>query len=113
MVTCEFCELPLLAIDLAEHQVICGNRTELCHLCNKYVRLRELYNHEDSCNRIQDNSAGSSRYVRPVERDESARRRPQNDFSRKRLLFTIAITGIAVILGSIFFQRKTDLSNVQ
>ncbi|KAH1110548.1 hypothetical protein GLYMA_04G091000v4 [Glycine max] len=55
----------------------------------------------------------SIRYVRPVERDESARRRPQNDFSRKRLLFTIAITGIAVILGSIFFQRKTDLSNVQ
>jgi len=53
------------------------------------------------------------RYVRPVERDEGPRRRPQNDFPRKRVFFTIAITGIAVVLGSIFFQRKTDLSNVQ
>nr|KYP46242.1 XIAP-associated factor 1 [Cajanus cajan] len=119
MVTCEFCEFPLPAIDLAEHQEVCGNRTELCHLCNKYVRLRERYNHEDSCNRIQDNSAGSSRYVRPAERDDGAQRRPrprprpQNDLSKRRLLFTIAITGIAVMLGSIFFQRKTDPSSVQ
>ncbi|QCE15982.1 U2-associated protein [Vigna unguiculata] len=99
MVTCEFCEFPLPAIDLAEHQEVCGNRTELCHLCNKYVRLRERYNHEDSCNRIQENSSGPSRYVRPVERDDGPRRRPQNDFPRKRVFFTIAITGIAVILG--------------
>ncbi|XP_027356028.1 XIAP-associated factor 1 [Abrus precatorius] len=112
IVTCEFCEFPLPAIDLAEHQEVCGNRTELCHLCNKYVRLREKYNHENNCTRIQSNAVGTSRNVRPAERDRGARRRQQNDFSRRRLLFTIAITGIAVILGSIFFQRKTELSNV-
>ncbi|RYR47426.1 hypothetical protein Ahy_A07g033354 isoform B [Arachis hypogaea] len=117
IVTCDFCEFPLPAIDLAEHQEVCGNRTELCHLCNKYVRLRERYNHDSSCNRIQDSAAGSSRATRPAERDEGAHRRarpppPQNELSTKRLLFTIAITGIAVILGSMFFQRKTEPSDV-
>ncbi|XP_004501053.1 uncharacterized protein [Cicer arietinum] len=112
IVTCEFCEFPLPAIDLAEHQEVCGNRTELCQLCNKYVRLRERYNHEFNCNIIQDNAAGSSRNERPAERDASAPRRQQNEFSKGRLLFTIAITGIAVILGSIFYQRKAEPSNV-
>ncbi|MED6216761.1 hypothetical protein PIB30_010790 [Stylosanthes scabra] len=119
IVTCDFCEFPLPAIDLAEHQEVCGNRTELCHLCNKYVRLRERYNHDSTCNRIQDGAAGSSRAARPAERDEGAHRRarpppppPHNELSTKRLLFTIAITGIAVILGSMFFQRKAEPSDV-
>ncbi|MED6130818.1 hypothetical protein PIB30_004239 [Stylosanthes scabra] len=119
IVTCDFCEFPLPAIDLAEHQEVCGNRTELCHLCNKYVRLRERYNHDSTCNRIQDGAAGSSRVARPAERDEGAHRRarpppppPHNELSTKRLLFTIAITGIAVILGSMFFQRKAEPSDV-
>ncbi|KAF1893800.1 hypothetical protein Lal_00002332 [Lupinus albus] len=112
IVTCEFCEFPLPAIDLAKHQDVCGNRTELCHVCNKYVRLRETYSHGDSCNRIQDNSVGSSRDVRAAERDEGAQRRPQNEFSKRNLLFTIAITGVAVIVGSIFFQRKAEPSDV-
>lgn len=114
IVTCEFCEFPLPAIDLAEHQEVCGNRTELCHICNKYVRLRERFSHEARCNGIiQDTSVGSSRNVRETEGDPgAARRRPQNDFSTKRLLFTIAITGIAVILGSFFLQRKAEPSDV-
>ncbi|KAJ1421334.1 Zinc finger, RING/FYVE/PHD-type [Sesbania bispinosa] len=112
IVTCEFCEFPLPAIDLAEHQEVCGNRTELCHLCHKYVRLRERYNHEARCNGIQDNAVGSSRGVREAEREAGPRRRQQNDFSTRRLLFTIAITGIAVILGSIFLQRKAEPSDV-
>lgn len=49
-----------------------------------------------------------SRDVRPVERERGAQRRPPNEYSRKRLLFTIAITGIAVLLGSLFYQRKAD-----
>lgn len=117
IVTCEFCEFPLPAVDLAEHQEVCGNRTELCHLCNKYVRLRERFSHEARCNGIQDTSVGSSRNVREPARDEDARRRrppppPQNDFSTRRLLFTIAITGIAVLLGSFFLQRKGEPSDV-
>ncbi|KAL6317741.1 hypothetical protein AAG906_030495 [Vitis piasezkii] len=58
IVTCEFCEFPLPAIDLSEHQEVCGNRTELCHLCRRYVRLRERNGHEAMCNGAPDNSVG-------------------------------------------------------
>ncbi|KAH0989064.1 hypothetical protein GBA52_000547 [Prunus armeniaca] len=108
IVTCEFCEFPLPAIDLAEHQEVCGNRTELCHLCNKYIRLRERYNHEISCTGVPDNTVSSSRDARAAERGQGPQRRQPNEFSRKRLIFTIALTGIAVLLGSLFFGRKTE-----
>ncbi|KAI8012965.1 TRAF-type zinc finger domain-containing protein 1 [Camellia lanceoleosa] len=91
IVTCEYCEFPLPAIHLFEHQEVCGNRTELCHLCNRYIRLA----------------------TRAAERERGAQRRPPpHEFSRRRLLFTIAITGIAVLLGSLFFQRKTENNHV-
>ncbi|CAI9116108.1 OLC1v1017176C1 [Oldenlandia corymbosa var. corymbosa] len=113
MVTCEFCEFPLPAIDLLEHQEVCGNRTELCYLCNRYVRLRERILHESKCTGVPENIAESSRSTRPAERrDRSPQRRQPNEFSRKRLLFTIAITGIAVLLGSLLFQRKSDNSQM-
>ncbi|GMN40190.1 hypothetical protein TIFTF001_009422 [Ficus carica] len=114
IVTCDFCEFPLPAIDLAEHQEVCGNRTELCSLCNKYIRLRERYNHETRCPAVAGNIVGPSRDVRAAEREQGAPRRqplPQ-EFSRKRIIFTIAITGIAVLLGSLFFQKKTEDSQV-
>ncbi|PPS03513.1 hypothetical protein GOBAR_AA17147 [Gossypium barbadense] len=111
IVTCEFCEFPLPAIDLAEHQEVCGNRTELCHLCNRYIRLRERYNHESRCNGIPEDHVGSSN-VRPVEREQGARRRQPPEYSRKRLLFTIAIAGIAVLLGSLFFQKTMETGPV-
>ncbi|OIW04327.1 hypothetical protein TanjilG_32519 [Lupinus angustifolius] len=107
IITCEFCEFPLPAIDLAEHQEVCGNRTELCHLCHKYVRLRERYTHEVGCSGNQDRPVESSRNVREAEREEDARRRHPNDISTRRLLFTIAITGFAVILGSFFFTKES------
>ncbi|KAM7266592.1 hypothetical protein ACFE04_004489 [Oxalis oulophora] len=116
IVTCDFCEFPLPAIDLAEHQEVCGNRTELCHLCHRYIRLRERYNHEISCNGIGDTSVASSRNERSAERAERdpvpRRHQPPPEYSRKRLLVTIAITGIAVLLGSFFFQRKPEGSQV-
>ncbi|KAL0553141.1 hypothetical protein IC582_007029 [Cucumis melo] len=119
IVTCEFCEFPLPAIDLAEHQEVCGNRTELCPLCRCYIRLRERYNHENNCKGIvpADNIAESSRDVGAAPerdhqaRDRGARRRQPQEFSTRRLIFTIAITGIAVLLGSLFFQRKSE-SNI-
>ncbi|XP_061359373.1 uncharacterized protein LOC133303478 [Gastrolobium bilobum] len=70
--TCEFCEFPLPAIDLAQHQEVCGNRKEISHLYNKYVRLRERYSHEAGCNVIQDSTVGSSRDVREAERENAA-----------------------------------------
>ncbi|GAV85403.1 zf-TRAF domain-containing protein [Cephalotus follicularis] len=113
IVTCEFCEFPLPAIDLAEHQEVCGNRTELCHLCHRYIRLRERYNHETSCAGVPDNTVGSSRDARPADRERNPQRRQEpHEFSRRRLLVTIAITGIAVLLGSLFFQRKEETNQV-
>ncbi|GAB4852073.1 hypothetical protein Ancab_016264 [Ancistrocladus abbreviatus] len=61
IVTCEYCEFPLPAIDLFEHQEVCGNRTEYCHLCRRYIRLRDRCVHETSCNGVFENTAGSSR----------------------------------------------------
>ncbi|KAK3006619.1 hypothetical protein RJ639_017666 [Escallonia herrerae] len=106
IVTCEYCEFPLPAIDLFEHQEVCGNRTELCHLCRRYVRLRERIDHESRCNGVPNITAESSRNTREAERERAAGRGPRHEFLPKRLLFTIAITGIAVLLGSLFFQRK-------
>jgi len=109
IVTCEYCEFPLPAIDLFEHQEVCGNRTELCDLCSRYIRLREINDHESRCVGVPNIPAESSRAAREVEREREVRRRPQPQeySSRKRILFTIAIAGIAVLSGSLLFQKKT------
>ncbi|XP_051147562.1 uncharacterized protein LOC127262784 isoform X2 [Andrographis paniculata] len=62
IVTCEYCEFSLPAIDLLEHQEVCWNRTELCHMCHKYVRFRECYGHESRCSSVVNNVAESSRF---------------------------------------------------
>ncbi|KAJ6814236.1 TRAF-type zinc finger domain-containing protein 1 [Iris pallida] len=109
IITCEYCEFPLPAVDLFKHQEICGNRTELCQTCNKYVRLREMINHEIQFHGDSDGTAESSRNVRP-EREERARGRPARagDSTQRKILLTIAVTGIAVLVGSVFLQRKVD-----
>ncbi|VFQ75187.1 unnamed protein product [Cuscuta campestris] len=109
IVTCEYCEFPLPAVDLFKHQEVCGNRTELCYLCSRYIRLREMNSHEKKCNGIVDNNvAESSRNTRAPASDNNTPRRRPSELSKKRLLFTIAITGIAVLLGSLFFKRKAE-----
>ncbi|XP_051214403.1 uncharacterized protein [Lolium perenne] len=111
MVACEYCEYELPAVDLHEHQDVCGNRTELCQTCKKYVRLREWIGHEMQCQVNSNVSAASSsartipeREVRPPPPVRPAR--PVQGAQNKRLLFTIAVTGIAVMIGSILFQRE-------
>ncbi|XAR48479.1 hypothetical protein NMG60_11031307 [Bertholletia excelsa] len=112
IVTCEYCEFPLPAIDLFKHQEFCGNRTELCPLCGKYIRLCERNDHEKRCNGVSDTTGESSRSTRAADREHGAQRRQPYEFSRKGLLLTIAITGIAVILGSLFLQRKTETNQM-
>eukprot|EP00268_Persea_americana_P066839 TRINITY_DN9141_c0_g1_i8.p1 TRINITY_DN9141_c0_g1~~TRINITY_DN9141_c0_g1_i8.p1 ORF type:complete len:105 (+),score=7.90 TRINITY_DN9141_c0_g1_i8:376-690(+) len=46
IVTCEYCDFLLPAVDLSKHQEVCGNRPEYCDLCNKYIRRHELNDHE-------------------------------------------------------------------
>ncbi|KAB2023648.1 hypothetical protein ERO13_D06G029800v2 [Gossypium hirsutum] len=112
IVNCEFCEFPLPAIDLAEHQEVCGNRTEMCYQCNRYIRLRERYNHASRCTGIAENNVESSRDVGAPEREQGAPRRQPPEYSWKRLIFTIAVTGIAVLFGSLFFQKKAEAIQV-
>ena len=51
--------------------------------------------------------------ARAAEREEGGgERSPPEEVSQRRVLFTIAITGIAVLLGSLFFQRKTGNSEM-
>ncbi|XP_049355278.1 uncharacterized protein LOC125819915 [Solanum verrucosum] len=168
LVACKYCEFPLPAIDLFMHQDVCGNRTELCQLCNGYIRLREIMVHESRCNGGTDNISESSsdgsisssnaeehflsndaleacgdkterchlcsRYITlrerdvhesrciggtdtisesssstsPAERDHGDPRRKLRAVPKTRHLFTtLAITGIAVLVGTLIFQRKT------
>ncbi|XP_042484092.1 XIAP-associated factor 1-like isoform X1 [Macadamia integrifolia] len=115
IVTCEYCEFPLPALDLFRHQEVCGNRTELCHLCSKYIRLREQLDHENSCPGSLDIAAGPSRETSTSasEREQGAHRRQPHDLSRTHLLVTVAVTGVAVLLGSFFFQRKAENHQLQ
>ncbi|XP_057819800.2 uncharacterized protein LOC131032764 isoform X2 [Cryptomeria japonica] len=46
IVVCGYCDFPLPAVELNTHLEICGNRTELCHPCGKYVRLCEKLAHD-------------------------------------------------------------------
>ncbi|KAF0913493.1 hypothetical protein E2562_023241 [Oryza meyeriana var. granulata] len=112
IVACEYCEFELPAVELHEHQDVCGNRTEFCQTCKKYIRLREWTRHEIQCHANANGSAQSSsdrtipeREVRPPPPVRPPPR-PMHGAQHKRLLFTIAVTGIAVMIGSILFQRE-------
>ncbi|KAL8153967.1 hypothetical protein V2J09_011727 [Rumex salicifolius] len=100
MASCEYCEFPLPAAELLEHREVCGNRTEYCNLCKKYIRL---------CNRVL-HATEHSRNARPLERERNQPPLPppqgrcQSLVEKRPLL--LATTGIAVILGSLFFSQK-------
>ncbi|XP_031478785.1 uncharacterized protein LOC116249709 [Nymphaea colorata] len=112
IVICEYCEFPLPAVDLLKHQELCGNRTEYCENCRKYVRLRERSSHEIQCcsasNGLDTDAAESSREGRVPAREQGARRGQGQDASKRRLIVTIAITGIAVVIGSFILQRRNQ-----
>ena len=41
-VECLFCSLKFSAIEIDEHQQMCGSRTEACPICQQFILLREL-----------------------------------------------------------------------
>ena len=48
-IPCQFCEIALPREKLPEHQEFCGSRTEWCHNCSRYILIRDLRDHEKSC----------------------------------------------------------------
>ncbi|XP_011627873.1 TRAF-type zinc finger domain-containing protein 1 [Amborella trichopoda] len=109
IVTCEYCEFPLPVVDLFKHQEVCGNRTEYCEICCKYVRLRERLDHERQFHSGTPGVPAEPSRVAESASDWGQRGIPRgraHDSSQKRLFFTIALTGIAVLIGSFFLQRR-------
>lgn len=112
LLACGFCDFPIAAVDLGAHTDHCGNRTEMCIPCGKYVRLREktlhdLQYHDGS----QDESGSSSRDYTPWRQSSTSEppRGPRNQgraTSKQKLLVTFAITGIAIVIGTFVFQRR-------
>lgn len=47
-VECEFCNLPMPFVDLLAHQETCGVRTDVCTLCLRYIKLRDMARHTES-----------------------------------------------------------------
>uniref|UniRef100_K4A0C9 TRAF-type domain-containing protein n=2 Tax=Setaria italica TaxID=4555 RepID=K4A0C9_SETIT len=101
MLACQYCEFELPVIDLLEHQDVCGNRTEYCETCRKYIRLREWIGHELQFHTGSNSSDGASAAAEPKPARPAA-----HGSHRKQLLLTIAIAGFAVLIGSILYQRK-------
>ena len=49
LVTCRFCETELPGVIASEHEKYCGSKTDLCKKCGRFVMVRDLTQHLDSC----------------------------------------------------------------
>lgn len=67
LVECEYCDLPVAMIQLENHSLDCGSRTDVCEVCLHYVRLRDMKRHRDSNCSIA--STGSA--MRAADADET------------------------------------------
>eukprot|EP00249_Psilotum_nudum_P016512 c25858_g2_i1 orf=390-1004(-) len=114
MLACGYCEFPIHAIDLDMHMDHCGNRTEMCTQCGKYVRLQEKLAHNlQYHDGNQEESEPSSRDI-PSWADHhlpsamQPHRPPEHihTTSKQRLFATFAITGIAIGIGTFLLQRR-------
>ena len=62
-IPCQYCEITLPRERMPEHQEFCGSRTEFCHKCSRYILIKDLQNHERSC----DGSHASESSALPCE----------------------------------------------
>lgn len=46
--SCPYCKLPVSVADSEAHLARCGARTEPCSICSRFIRLRDMAQHEDS-----------------------------------------------------------------
>ncbi|KAJ9177467.1 hypothetical protein P3X46_012683 [Hevea brasiliensis] len=81
IVSCEYCNFRLPAVDLFEHQEIYRKQRQSCHRC---------------------------RCGRDMRAQGAQRRWSASSWPPRQFLVTVAITGAAIFLNSVFFQRKDD-----
>ncbi|CAM6010118.1 unnamed protein product [Sphagnum balticum] len=115
MVACVYCDFPVSAADLHAHSDHCGSRTEMCIPCGKYVRLREKIAHDlqfhgeisgnEDSTRECITGPGSLAYLEVPPQSAPSRTTPPST-SRHKLLFTFAITGFAIVIGTYVLQRR-------
>jgi hypothetical protein len=46
---CQYCEFPIAARNKSDHETSCGNQTQHCELCNSFIPLQFLYDHQQYC----------------------------------------------------------------
>ncbi|MCO5612665.1 hypothetical protein L7F22_066934 [Adiantum nelumboides] len=106
MMACSFCDFPVAAIDLDAHADQCGNRTEMCIPCKKYIRLRERIAHDLHYHYGNENEIGTSSRTHPP--PHPRRDQGHGMASKSKLLATVAITGIAIIIGTFVLQKRSS-----
>ena len=62
-IPCQYCEITLPREKMPEYRKFCGSRTEWCHNSSRYILIRDLRNHEKSC----DGGAGQECVTLPCE----------------------------------------------
>uniref|UniRef100_UPI00398E5B0F XIAP-associated factor 1 n=1 Tax=Pristiophorus japonicus TaxID=55135 RepID=UPI00398E5B0F len=63
LLSCRYCELETPCRALAEHEEVCGSRTERCTDCGKYVMYSEQERHGETCLSERSTALGESSEV--------------------------------------------------
>ncbi|KAL0884681.1 hypothetical protein Bca101_008662 [Brassica carinata] len=106
-IVCNHCDRDIPAPNIDLHRVHCAN-LEKCNICGdmvpkKHAEEHFLNTHAQFVMQFVDNDETKCPGTRRNTRGGGA----QGDGNqRRRLFFTVAATGIAVLMGSLFFQKK-------
>jgi hypothetical protein len=63
---CLYCDAHFDLYSLSNHEESCGNRTDLCEKCGKYIKLRLMDEHLIACLEAENEFAGDKRKPRSV-----------------------------------------------
>ncbi|OAY35695.1 TRAF-type zinc finger domain-containing protein 1 [Manihot esculenta] len=107
-VACKLCNKTVERANLALHKCqSCPLRIVSCEYCNFRLPAVELFEHHEIC-RNQRLSYHRCRPRRENRAQGAPRRWSEKSWPPKQFLVTVAITGAAIFLNSVFFQRKDD-----
>ncbi len=95
---CSFCQEDFRSSkDLADHLMMCGNKTDQCPNCHKFIRRAIFaYHYENNCGNMDEHDAPN-----PPSRILSAHR-PSSDYKAHKVYFSTAF-----ILTRFLFRRES------